>query len=411
MPFRTECTRRVGSAPRHVAAMALAAVVAACGPSDAPDGVAEVVVRDSAGVRIVENPAGPVDTVQVGEPLLTIGHEGDPRYEFARVVFVGGLSDGRVVVADAGAAEVRIYTSDGTYEGATGGAGDGPGEYRFLNGAQTLPGDTVAALDLRLRRVSYLGPDGQFARSTSWTEAMGERDTSATLCGLPGNDGVVGGRLLMRGWSCLTERGVEGLVSYVHTFRLWDPDSETADTLGTVEYFQVWERPDRELREQFVPWRFLAGTMAAPWADGVFLPSHLAHELTVYGTDGSLRMRVVDREPLRPVTEAVRDTWTAQADSAQRALYDGVPFPDSVPAFFRGVRADDAFWARHYDIPGATGEHWRVYGDDGVRRGVVAFPEGFELQSVSGGKAYGVVRDAFDVQRPRVYSVPPWPER
>lgn len=412
MSFMTErAGRRRGATPGLLAAVAAGLVATACGHADRPAPAAEVVVRDSAGVRIVENPAGPVDTVHVGEPLLTIGQEGDARYEFARIVFVGGLSDGRVVVADAGASEVRTYGADGSYEGATGGAGDGPGEYRFLNGAQILPDDTLAALDLRLRRVSYLGPDGRFARSTSWTDAMGERDESATLCGLPGNDGVVADRLLMRGWSCLTERGVEGVVSYQHTFRLWDPERGAADTLGTFDYFQVWERPDREIRDRFVPWRFLAGTMAVPWAEGVFFPSHLDHSLTVFGAGGGLRMRVVDREPLRPVTEAVRDTWSAHADSAQAALHDGVPFPDSMPAFFRGVKADDGFWARHYDIPGATGEHWRVYGDDGVRRGVVAFPPGFELQSVSNGRAYGVSRDELDVQRPRVYAVPDLPER
>lgn len=40
----------------------------------------------------------------------------------------------------------------------------------------------------------------------------------------------------------------------------------------------------------------------------------------------------------------------------------------------------------------------------GVR--VVAFPMGFDLQSVRNGRAYGIHEDELGIQRPQVYEVP-----
>ena len=139
------------------------------------------------------------------------------------------------------------------------------------------------------------------------------------------------------------------------------------------------------------------------------IPSHRAHRIDVYGPDGAPRLSIRDAEARRVTDAAARQAWTAQQDSADLAYYEDSPFQDSLPAFYQGARADGGFWARHYDIPGASAEHWRIYGDDGVRRGVVAFPEGFTLQSVREGRAYGFVTGPLGIQRPTVYPVPGLP--
>lgn len=381
------------------------AVLAACEPPDAPP--AALQVRDSAGVRIVEVPAGPVDTFHVAEPLLTIGHEGDENYEFSFIRDVVSLQDGRIVVADRGATAVRYYDLAGTYLGRVGREGEGPGEFRLIGAVQPLSGDTVAVLDGALRRVSFLGPDMTFVRSVAWLDEGGEPQPGGVRCATPGVDGVVGAtrRLVVRGWRCLRARGAPGPVREEGQAWLWTPGAPVRDTLDGLLSFDLWERPDRDFRERYVPLHYMAATTNVVWEGGVFVPSHRSYELSIHGDDGRLRSIVRDLQPLRASTPAVRAAWANAMDSATVADYRDIPFADSLPAFFRGLHGDESFWARHYDLPG-SGEHWRVYSEEGRRIGVVAFPAGFRLTSVRGGRAYGFVTDELGIQRPRLYAAP-----
>ncbi|WP_419943063.1 hypothetical protein [Candidatus Palauibacter sp.] len=54
---------------------------------------------------------------------------GDPAYELFRVGGAMRLSDGRIVVANAGTGELRVYDPDGIHLASWGGQGDGPGEF------------------------------------------------------------------------------------------------------------------------------------------------------------------------------------------------------------------------------------------------------------------------------------------
>ncbi len=69
------------------------------------------VVRDSAGIAIVEN--------QIDTAAARAGWAIDPGRR---------LADGRIVMADGGAAEIRVYGADGALVVAHGGKGEGPGE-------------------------------------------------------------------------------------------------------------------------------------------------------------------------------------------------------------------------------------------------------------------------------------------
>lgn len=381
------------------------AMLVGCAPTDAPPSTTQV--RDSAGVRVIEIPAGPVDTFRVAEPLLTIGHEGDANYEFSFVRDVVALSDGRIAVADRGATAVRYYDPDGAYIGRVGRAGEGPGEFRLIGSLQVLSGDTVAVLDGGLRRVSFLTPDARFARAVSWIDHGGDPEPGGVRCAAPGVDGVVGDerRLLVGGWRCLHARGAPGPVTEEGRAWLWTPGAEVADTNDAVASFDLWERPDRAFRESYVPLRYVAATTHASWEGGVLTTSHRAYEVRIHGRRGRLRAILRDLEPLRPTTSAVEVAWAAAMDSTTVADYRSVPFPDSLPAFYRGLHGDGRSWARHYDLPGSP-EHWRVYAADGSRVGVVAFPPGFRLTSVRDGRAYGFVVGDLGIQRPRVYAAP-----
>ncbi|MFQ5702894.1 MAG: hypothetical protein ACE5HT_02620 [Gemmatimonadales bacterium] len=77
--------------------------------------------REGVGWRLADRP-----TVDIGE------QQHDPNYQLFRVASAIRLSDGRIVIANAGTQELRFYDPDGMYDATTGGAGDGPGEFRNI---------------------------------------------------------------------------------------------------------------------------------------------------------------------------------------------------------------------------------------------------------------------------------------
>jgi hypothetical protein len=382
----------------------------ACGEIErGRDSGAGLVMRDSAGVRIVEIPAGPVDTFQTEGSLLTIGEEGDPRYEFDGVRLVAGLADGRIAVVDHGSLAVRYYGADGEHLADFGRSGQGPGEFGFISTAQLLPGDTMVVNDTRARRVSFIAPDLTFAGSVSYVSEMGESDERADACIFPGWQGILTAgerRHALRSWACIYATGSEGSNWYRHSLNLWNPESDEASPVFSMPYVEAWERPGAEIRQRYTTRHFMVARVPTVWEAGIVVPYPDRHALSVYDAAGAHRMEIRDAAPRRATTAAHRDTWTANTDDFFVAATEGIPFPDSLPAFSRSVVGDDGFWALHYDVPGMTGQHWRVYDTDGTRLRVVAFPPGFDLQFVREGRAYGIHEDALGIQRPQVYRVP-----
>lgn len=113
------------------------------------------VIRDSAGVRIVENHAATWTTPwYVAEaPSLTIGDiTGDSNQELYDVTGALRPGDGRVVVANHGTRELRFYDRLGTYTGSAGGRGSGPGEFESLEWITRFGLDSILALDVLAHR-------------------------------------------------------------------------------------------------------------------------------------------------------------------------------------------------------------------------------------------------------------------
>src|SRR5690606_11814210 len=125
-------------------------------------------VRDSAGITIVESildRATPFCTVAT-EPTVTIGTtDGAPEYQLFRTFGAARLSDGRIAVVNQGSQELRFYDSDGLYLAASGGEGDGPGEFRNAFTLAVLPGDTLWVGELQPWSWEVFAPDGRWVRS------------------------------------------------------------------------------------------------------------------------------------------------------------------------------------------------------------------------------------------------------
>lgn len=170
-------------------ALAPALALAACGAGDRPGSAP--VVRDSAGITIVENSAptwhpGEEWTV-VAEPEVEIGVlDGEAPYQLYRVAGAVRLSDGRIVIANGGSNELRYFAPDGRHVRSVGREGDGPGEFRFIGRILRLPGDSVLVSNLMPPRHSLFDEQGTFVRTVDPAGGMsdGAAPPLALLAGL-----------------------------------------------------------------------------------------------------------------------------------------------------------------------------------------------------------------------------------
>ncbi len=124
-------------------------------------------VRDSAGVRIVENaePSSIAPWRVPDEPALSLGAiEGDSVYEFTRITGALRFDDGRIVIAD-GSQELRFFDADGRFLHESGGAGEGPGEFQRISHFTRLLHDSLLAFEMFQMRASILDQNGTFGRT------------------------------------------------------------------------------------------------------------------------------------------------------------------------------------------------------------------------------------------------------
>lgn len=126
--------------------------------------------RDSAGVRIIENPSArdskEVERLDANPPQIQIGAVGgEEAYLFQGPLEAVRLSSGGIVVLDRGLDEIRWFNTAGEHLHTAGGQGDGPGEFRNSNGLLLIPGDSILAHDEAFPRLTLFAPDGSFVRT------------------------------------------------------------------------------------------------------------------------------------------------------------------------------------------------------------------------------------------------------
>ncbi len=121
-------------------------------------------VRDSAGITITESPSDPGLQLWIiaSEPLLVAGSETAP---LTRIVGAVRTPDGGVVVGDAGASQLFWFDSEGALVAEAGGAGEGPGEYQFIQTLIGIPGDSLVAVEGFSYQVNLYGPERTRVRS------------------------------------------------------------------------------------------------------------------------------------------------------------------------------------------------------------------------------------------------------
>lgn len=381
--------------------LAVACVLSACGetrPAAAP-----FIVRDSAGIRIVESTrpqSTSADAWRVGDvPLLVLG--GGPDGDLYDVAGVVRLSDGTVVVGDGGSGQLRFFDGGGARLGAAGGRGEGPGEFVLLQSLGVGPGDTVWAYDFQLQRMSF------------WTAPGTLTGVVRLRPGLPSGvpvgyltDGTV---LLAQMWGSgdPTAPLTPGVRREAAAYVRYDAGGSLVDTLGLF--------PGREVLLSLEAGRAVMGAIPfartashAVFGDGFVVGDQVRHELGVYAVDGAPIEILRWAGPSLELQEADVDEWRAvQLTSASparraevRAYLASVPVPDRRPAYRDLlVDGDGALWVSAYAHPAEAARRWDVFGPGGSWLSTVDMPPGFTPSQIGPDWILGVARDAVGVER------------
>lgn len=396
-------------APGFPAAILTAlAAQAACLPAE--DGPGDVIVRDSAGVVIVENGAGAEEMAAAwrvrGVPALQIGVvEGEGPYQFSRLRGVARLADETLVALDAVTREVRFFDPDGAHRATAGGAGEGPGEFSLPEGPYPLQGDTVAFWDLNLRRFTFFDSRGREVGIL----------TPSPLAGWPMGF-LAPGIVVVRSSTAAARPGdPEEIMTNRQVFQVVDLERGGAPDTVAVEGELRLLRWTRNAMMGFTPVPFTVDASGAVGSGRLVVTPGSRRELRIFDSGGrlerivrvegeleSLDRRRFDAEVERRLARAPDREWERE----RRRQYAAMPRPPSVPAWSRALVDDvtGGTWVERFrdehEGPDRLREpsRWTVFDADGAVRATVELPAGFTPHQVTREGLLGVYRDEVDVE-------------
>lgn len=389
--------------------------VAACGDSSgARAPLLEPLVRDSADVRIVENPRPPSGSRldwRVGtEPVVSIGElEGADPYLLQWALDALILPDGRIVVANTSTDELRVFDALGRHLETWGGSGEGPGEFTSLSQVYRWREDSLIALYSQGRRLSVFDSAGNFGRAFTL-----QRDDAFFVVEAVSPAGVI-----------LTSDGFlrgslpEGLSRPEEHFRVRGGEGEMVASLGSfpgTEWFSYWSGTSGWGSEI----AFAHRISAFAWGDLVVVAPSDTYEIKAFGPDGTLQ-RIVRREHDLVVStsahiDAEIELQAAQADEGEeetvrqelRERYELVPLPENFPAF-RTAMADltGHLWVREFELPGEDRSIpvWTIFDPDGRVLGFVETPAALDIYEIGDDYILGIARDDMRVEYIQVWSL------
>ncbi len=397
--------------PLLVAASVGVVAVGACGSERSGS---RAVVRDSAGVRIVENEAP--DSARMtawgvsSAPTLDIGKlEGSEDETLFRVVGALRLSDGRVAVANSGSAEVRYFGPDGRHLLSSGGEGGGPGEFQRITSLIPLPGDSLAVVDPFGRRLTVLGPDGAFAREIP----VGDAGSFLTVVGRRPDGRWIARQNVVLGGNQIRQGLIRQNMAYVALDAAGAPTDTVGEFIGAERYIDVGSSGGAITSINVTTPPFSRTTTVVAAGDELFVATQDAAQIEVYGPDGALRRIVRTGVALRPVTSDLVDAFLdhafvdlpdEQRKSARQAAA-AAPIGKYVPPYGAiAVDRDGDLWVQDYAAV-SDENRWTVYGPDGAARARIALPRRFTPYDIGDDWILGLEVDDLGVEHVRLYEL------
>lgn len=366
---------------------------------------------DSAGVRIVDN-ARPPDGSRLGwrvdsVPSVSIGKlEGEDPYLLHEVRDAMTLFDGRIVVANRGSHELRVFDASGVHLATWGGEGEGPGEFNSLLEVADWRGDSLIAWYSQGDRLSVFDLDGNFGRTM--------------IPGDPRNrveEVSPGGAILVSGPADDEFALQDGLTRDERRHEVLDAEGTTVASLGIHRGSEYHMSASGELYLMMtIP--FTRSIHTTVWAGRLVVAPNDRYEVKAHDPAGTLGL-VVRREhpPVTPTSahmEAYIDRRVAARPPAEQAerrrelreMYGDVPVAETFPAFDRVVAdALGHLWVREYDLPGEERAKplWTVFDPDGRVLGFVETPPGLRIHEIGEDHILGRSTDDVGVEYVQVW--------
>jgi len=407
------------------AVLCVASLLAACGGDAPAPGVGALVVRDSlvAGdsvpVRVIESTDAVADEREAPfvvdtAPELVIGTDaGEEPYELHRVFDAMQWRDGRIIVANSGSSELRLFDGAGTYLGSLGRSGRGPGEFDVANMAVHAWGDSLLATDDT--RVNVYSPTLEFVATRPFDVSSGPSfpflrgvfangtwaafaaEGGGILNGPPGSIINMGFELLHYSADGVMQRSLRryaGAPRYV------------LSAAGRTSFPYVPLTPEE-----------LSGVLG----DSLVLLQKGQPELLWFDQQGRLtqiarwsRRRVPSAEVYPAYIDSSLASLRRGTDRRQEASYTALyqtdlPIPEFAP-LYTTLKVDDErrVWLERFRLPGDTGpRRWDVIAPTGEWLGTVAVPPRFTLFRAGLDYVLGRTLDSLGVERVQRHRVRP----
>ncbi|HEU4631543.1 MAG TPA: hypothetical protein VFS08_17445 [Gemmatimonadaceae bacterium] len=407
----------IGAGRRYTTPMGFAGVaclMVACS-GDGADARTAAVVRDSAGVQIVENAAAAWSEAEAPRladaPALVIGDaSGEGADALYRVAAVHRRPDGRLVVADGGSAQLRIYGADGALLHVAGGEGGGPGEFRRLTWLDVGADDSILAYDAGQRRFAVFDDTGAFVRVFA-PAATGDRPTIARPVALLRDGDVVATQSTLLGDGPPTlDAPVRDTVAFVRIGRDGAVRELAARVPGDERVIHMSPGAVEIVTPPFAPRLVVAAD-----GDRLYAARGDGYELAQYDTTGrllrlvrvpGLERRVASEDVEAHIERVTAGTTDPAARQRRAAGLRALPVRERMPAVAQLV-VDDAgrLWAMDFLAPRDSAATWRVFDAEGGYLGTVSMPRTFTVHEIADDRVLGVYRDENDVEQVRVYAL------
>ena len=387
----------MGKAP-SVGAVGLLLCLLACGEAVPAEPFS---VRDSAGVRVVEN-RSPLREGESGWridtlPLFTLGGALEPMDGFVR-------EDGGVVVLDRMLPGLLFYDAEGHLIRRVGRKGDGPGEFASPERVFRYRGDSLGTFDARHRRIDIRTAEGVFVRSVLVRVGL----SRLTFLGQFSDGSFVfgGERFEAEGprWRAPLE-----------VLRI-EPSGEGSETIG--------EYPGREFYRIVFEGRPIFGV--TPFGPDALVSVHdsilavhfrMSCDVEVRGEEGTLRTLQGSPCQRRALEEGHIEAFRQERVSRMRSedLRDWgdrlfrsrhVPYPHRIPPFKRLLHDSEGnLWVEVYPLAGDAGRRWWVFRGDGRWLSELNVPYPHELQWVGRDRVLVLVTGEEGVGRIQIHSL------
>lgn len=388
-------------------------LIAACGGSATHR---PPVVRDSAGITIVEN-LDPVwskaDRWAVSdEPIVDIGTaDKSSKSSLERAVSAVRLANGTIAVANAGTKEIRWYDNGGNYLRSSGGKLGAEIEFVGIEKLDILVPDSVVAYDFGALRISVFDKDGTFKRATSVVVAFGSPPGSLRGAFADGSLLFVRGpkswvRSLIRSGQAPDGlmRGPADAFHYTSTGRFI---RIIGSFVGSEQFFK---RGKRFVRASARPFGRDASFAVA--GNQFYVGYQNTYEIELRDTNDSLKAVIRLQRRNRSVSPKDVETFKQNAmvgvhernrDEKIRQL-EAFPYPDSMPAYGAiHTDPDGNLWVADYEPFPVEALGWTVFDADHRMLGKVYVPSRFSIYQIGNDFVLGRLIDPKGVEHISVY--------